>query len=186
MRLNARTRHPGSPAHPRCRRTVRSPQPAGQAWQEALRLSPDEASPDRGQPPTGSGPLVATPPPSTLVHSPPRSLPSVPDRGSDGGRGRAAPHGHRMSERPRDVPGGQRCANRPAHCVARSPTSMTDTAGPAPPSRRSPKRSASHRDERWPPAALLQAFRDDRAEISRQIGTQAATKLITAQELWSE
>jgi SAM-dependent methyltransferase len=35
-------------------------------------------------------------------------------------------------------------------------------------------------------AALLQAFRDDRAEISLQIGTQAATELITAHELWSE
>ena len=34
-------------------------------------------------------------------------------------------------------------------------------------------------------AALLQAFRDDRAEISRQIGTQAPTELITAYELWS-
>jgi hypothetical protein len=34
--------------------------------------------------------------------------------------------------------------------------------------------------------ALLQAFRDDPAEISRQIGTQAATELITAHELWSE
>ena len=35
-------------------------------------------------------------------------------------------------------------------------------------------------------AALLQAFRDDRAEISRHIGTQAVTELITAHELWSE
>jgi len=35
-------------------------------------------------------------------------------------------------------------------------------------------------------AALLQAFRDDRAQISRQIGTVAATALITAHELWSE
>lgn len=34
--------------------------------------------------------------------------------------------------------------------------------------------------------ALLQAFRDDRDEISRQIGTRAATELITAHELWSE
>jgi SAM-dependent methyltransferase len=35
-------------------------------------------------------------------------------------------------------------------------------------------------------AALLQAFRDDRAEISRRIGTQALSELITAHELWCE